>query len=678
MAKEIPVILKVDKKGADASLQDFKDDIESLQKAIESTPIGSKQFEQLAQKLQKAQSEVKTLEKTMEGLEPQQKAEAFLKMGEGIVGGFTAAQGAMALLGQEDAKLQETMLKVQSAVAIAQGARMVTEGLLNAQIGKRLIMEKASAAQMVVMTGLTAAYNTVVGTATGGLKLFRLALIGTGIGALIVGLGLLIANWEKVVAWVEKATDAFLEFAAPVKKFLEQLNIIDTEEEKNAKNSLERQKKKMEGWDEEERARRHQIELAKLQGRSEQELFNLEEKLLLEKFEMNRRYVADKIKLGEEVTADEKAQLDESRRAVELFRAQRQASLQKEIDDEKKKNAEKLKEQQKQYADYIKNINSQLADARIAGIEDATKREIDSERLALERKLAAIKGNSKIEQELRAQLTANSNAKIAEIQQKANDEAIAKEREAKIKALETSFKDAIARQEAILLQITQSEERKRATQLELYALERDQALSQEDLTQGEIFKIKADYEAKVTQLEIDEATRRAETQKQIDEAKINIAQNTLNGLNAIGQLAITSAKKQEAFQKAVAIAQLAIDTAKSISATIAGATAAAAAGGPAAPFLLAGYITAGITTVLSAFASAKKILGSAQSTQAPQLQSSAQQVSSGVQPQGLQNNDNTARTRIDQSTANVKAYVVESEMTEKQKQVKKIEQGAEI
>lgn len=678
MAKTTPIILDVQTDKAEKSLQDFKGEIDELKKEIESTPIGSKRFDELAGKLQRAQSEVKTLEKTMEGLEPQQKAEAFLKMGEGIVGGFTAAQGAMALLGQEDTKLQETILKVQSAVAIAQGARMISEGLLNAQIAKRLIMEKASAAQMVIMTGLTAAYNTVVGTATGGLKLFRLALIGTGIGALIVGLGLLIANWEKVVAWVKKATDAFLDFATPVKKFLEQLNIIDTEEEKNAKNSLERQKKKMEGFDEEEKARRHQIELAKLQGKSEQELFKLEEQLIADKFEMNRRYVADKMKLGEEVTAEEKAQLDESRRALELFRAQRQSSLQKEIEDEKKKNADKLKEQQKQYADYIKNINTQLADARIEGIKDATQREIEAERLALERKLAAIKGNSKVEQDLRAQLTSNSNAKIAEMQQKANDEAIAKEREAKIKALETSFKDAIAGQEAILLQINQSEERKRAAQLELYALERDQALSQEDLTQGEVFKIKADYEAKVTQLEIDEATRRAETQKQIDEAKINIAQNTLNGLNAIGQLAITSAKKQEAFQKAVAIAQLAIDTAKSISATIAGATAAAAAGGPAAPFLLVGYITAGIATVLSAFASAKKILGSAQSTQAPQLQTSAQQVNNGVQPQGLQNTNNVARTRLEEQGNEVRAYVVETEITKKQKQVKLIEQGALI
>lgn len=41
-------------------------------------------------------------------------------------------------------------------------------------------------------------YTAVVGASTGGMKLFRLALLSTGIGAIVVGLGLLIANFDKV------------------------------------------------------------------------------------------------------------------------------------------------------------------------------------------------------------------------------------------------------------------------------------------------------------------------------------------------------------------------------------------------------------------------------------------------------------------------------------------------
>jgi DNA repair exonuclease SbcCD ATPase subunit len=41
-------------------------------------------------------------------------------------------------------------------------------------------------------------YTTVVGSSTGAMKLFRIALVSTGIGAIVVGLGLLIANFDKV------------------------------------------------------------------------------------------------------------------------------------------------------------------------------------------------------------------------------------------------------------------------------------------------------------------------------------------------------------------------------------------------------------------------------------------------------------------------------------------------
>jgi hypothetical protein len=43
-----------------------------------------------------------------------------------------------------------------------------------------------------------AIYSTVVGASTGAMKIFKIALVATGVGALVVGLGLLIANFDKV------------------------------------------------------------------------------------------------------------------------------------------------------------------------------------------------------------------------------------------------------------------------------------------------------------------------------------------------------------------------------------------------------------------------------------------------------------------------------------------------
>jgi len=97
----------------------------------------------------------------------------------------------------------------------------------------------------------------------------------------------------------------------------------------------------------------------------------------------------------------------------------------------------------------------------------------------------------------------------------------------------------------------------------------------------------------------------------IEQAKLQIAQAGFNGLVSLGNLLITNDKKLSKFQKAAAITQIAIDTATAISTTIRSATAAAAAGGPAAPFLQATYIATGIATVLANILKAKQLLSGA-------------------------------------------------------------------
>lgn len=63
--------------------------------------------------------------------------------------------------------------------------------------------------------------------------------------------------------------------------------------------------------------------------------------------------------------------------------------------------------------------------------------------------------------------------------------------------------------------------------------------------------------------------------------------------------------------KAFGLFKLAIDTATSISSAIAGASSAAAATGPGAPFALVGYITTMVASVVTAFVKAKKLISGA-------------------------------------------------------------------
>ena len=164
--------------------------------------------------------------------------------------GFAATQGAIALFGQENEALNESLLKVQSALAIQQGVQGLTEAYKELSIGTKL----ASGAQ--------ALFSTVVGGTSGALKVFRVALISTGIGAIVVGLGLLIANFDKVSKFVGNAVKGFdklgvamkiillpitaiIEGFKLVKQGLQAVGVLESDEEKARKERAAAQQKRI-------------------------------------------------------------------------------------------------------------------------------------------------------------------------------------------------------------------------------------------------------------------------------------------------------------------------------------------------------------------------------------------------------------------------------------------------
>jgi len=131
-----------------------------------------------------------------EAFNPDAKFKALSSSLSGVAGGFAAVQGGMALFGSQSEDVEKTLLKVQSAMALSQGLQSIGESVDSfKQLGAVL---KSTSVVQKVMTAATAAYTFVTEASTAGLKLFRLALIGTGVGALVVGVGLLIANFDKV------------------------------------------------------------------------------------------------------------------------------------------------------------------------------------------------------------------------------------------------------------------------------------------------------------------------------------------------------------------------------------------------------------------------------------------------------------------------------------------------
>jgi hypothetical protein len=129
--------------------------------------------------------------------ETDQQVDSFVEKGRGfntlvqnvqLVGAaFQAVEGFSAALGAENEELQKTMTRLNAIMAITSSLEQIRSTLLEQSAKKTGI---AAIAQ--------AGYNVVVGTSTGALKAFRIALAATGVGALVLGLVALIANFDKI------------------------------------------------------------------------------------------------------------------------------------------------------------------------------------------------------------------------------------------------------------------------------------------------------------------------------------------------------------------------------------------------------------------------------------------------------------------------------------------------
>lgn len=111
---------------------------------------------------------------------PDAKFKALSSSLSGVAGGFAAVQGAIGLFGTESKNVEKALLKVQSAMALSQGLQAIGESVDSFKQLKAVVIDVGS-------------------KAFGSL---RAAIISTGIGALVVALGLLIANFDAVKKYV--------------------------------------------------------------------------------------------------------------------------------------------------------------------------------------------------------------------------------------------------------------------------------------------------------------------------------------------------------------------------------------------------------------------------------------------------------------------------------------------
>jgi len=169
MADErISLELKIEAAKSARTMGELVDAVEELKAELQDVEIGSTEFKELANSIASAESEVKALEKTFEGLEPDAIAGSFAAVGESIVGGFAAATGAAQLFGVETAEIEQATVSVQAAIAMALGARSIVEGTLQVKIALRATSEaiaNAATGKGITVTKLAAAAQWLLNAA---------------------------------------------------------------------------------------------------------------------------------------------------------------------------------------------------------------------------------------------------------------------------------------------------------------------------------------------------------------------------------------------------------------------------------------------------------------------------------------------------------------------------------
>ena len=235
------------KGGADTVVKNFKQQLKDAKNEAQQLV---QTFGEFSNEALAGQQKVAQLSDKMEDFNDRVKAlnpDKFAKVQtivQGVSRGFQAAQGAMALFGSESEDLQKTLVKVQGAMALADGL----EGLGKVQ-------------QQFLAIGKSIAGPVIAAFKSFGMAA-RTAIASTGIGLLVVALGAIVAYWDDIKM---------------------ALTGVSKETEKLNKSSSDNVKKSKEQTDEFET----QVNTLKLQGKTEKEIETLRIKAYDNEIERN-------------------------------------------------------------------------------------------------------------------------------------------------------------------------------------------------------------------------------------------------------------------------------------------------------------------------------------------------------------------------------------------------------
>lgn len=608
-------------KTADKSAVSLKTQLRNMKDELATLDQGSAEFMEMAQQAAILEDQIKDVDAQVRFLSSDTKnLDTLVQAGQGIAGSFQAASGAAALFGKDQKAVQEALQKVIAIQGILNGVQQVSNVLQRESIlGSRLrigqLVKWAKATK--VATAVQKAFNwvlranpiglvvTAIGLLIAGFVLFSgkiqevgkfFVKLGGKVKELIDGFG----KWKNVIllmlgpiGWLIKAWDFF--FGEQAKHSAEELARLEAEKKARAeanKENAEQHKQRLNEIKERRKAEEKAFE-------SKQKEFDLEidrmeaeggnaNALRIAKQEAVKKEIEDQLKAIEEIRQSWVTYYEEQFRLSGKSREQFLATLKGQGIDVVKLQ-EEFNTRVGELNQQLFHEETQLIKLKRAGQKEAIEEEVKNEE--------------------------DKNAKLIELERKQQQELLKLRNDflAEKEKVENTFLDSL---------LTQQQREENAVREKYFNL----------ITIAEEFGEDSSIllEAQETQLsEIrarfaeEERQTKIANQKKIADETINTAESTIKAIEAINSL--TNQKeldrikakqeagerlskseqkrliKEEKVKRAFAVAQIAIDTSRAVSAAV--------ASGAAVPFPFnIPAIVSGVAAVLTNVASAAKIL----------------------------------------------------------------------
>ena len=632
MAENVAFKLNLDAGDAPKTLADLEKRVQDVNEELSKTEIGTKEYEALRKELVKNNKELKNLELGYEALDVEQQASELGSVA-GAVGDVTSA---FVLLGGESDTLQQIAENIQKALGVSMAFKGAIEGVASARkllnsldkesgiikaknfiVDKgRLVLEKAMLVATKAATIAQKAFNVV-------LKANPIGLIVTAVGLLITGLVALVKNFDSVKAsvldFLESAVKPFITLIQFLTGTLQEQAVT---EEQLAEQRSKEHKANLSRINEQIKANTEQ---AKAFRKAKQDEIDInDQKIRILENEGKASY-ALRLQVLEDNLAIQQSYLDEFNNYVDLQRKKWEENLKYSGLTEEAFRAQ-MKAQGVDLADLERQANETTEAIQLNVAEAESK--ITALKRSEQQKRSQIADKARQEQEKKDQEALNARTKRIQEETKALMDFYDQ-----VEAIENEYNNRF---------ISEQDQQENAVRDKYFALIAEAEKYGEDIAileaarEAELFDIRQEFKDK--QDELDQQEKEKKEQDRLEEIakeeeardkRIAIAQQSLNSLNALNDLAFSAEierikakeqageklskdeakrlKRDAQIRKAFAVAQVAVDTASAISSAIAGA-AKDAATTPGAVVATPLFIAAQIATVLGAFAQVATIL----------------------------------------------------------------------